>query len=704
MRYYILSLTFTFLINMALKSQPPGTLDPSFGNGGKVITSVFNGSDKAYGVAIQSDGKILVAGTTTSSVTGKDFVLLRYLTDGSLDNSFGNNGMVSSDLQLGSEDIAYDIALQADGKIILAGSSDDGNDRNAALARYNSDGSLDSDFGVNGVSLVDLDENKQDEFRCVTIHTLTGKILAGGSALVSTNVSKPAVVRFTDEGEIDTTFNSTGIKLLWVTSLDYQYLYSVEDLKVLPNGKITAIGWRDFPSLQWDADYWACKINTNGTMDVSFSTDGVNVYNGGFNGNDKAFAMHLRQNNNFVLAGGGSIDGIYYNFSVFEVNADGSVESWANASEFGELNDDIAYGLVEDLDGKMVLAGSTGPVSNNTVKSFALFRVNLNSSTDSTFGNDGQVTTTFGTNTLNECFDVSIQSDNKIVAVGYTGDDIAIARYLGTGIPQLDEFTLVSPNNNAGNQQFSSLTLNWTDAYGATDYEIEVATENGFSNPQTYTSTASTKTISNLTPATQYFWRVKALAGASEGNYSEVWSFTTSDLSFSLTSPANNAINQYPESILLNWSNATGASTYDIELATDAAISTNVQTFTSTQSEFTVNNLQPLTDYFWRVRAEAASYTGNWTNVWKFTTGEPGSIQDAEKQSFHVSPNPADVYIEVNDVGKQVYYQITSLEGKLVRQGKLESGKTTLSVEHLSPGTYFLLPEGYAPTKFEVVR
>ena len=137
-----------------------GTLDPSFGTGGKVITSINSGADKAYAVALQSDGKIIVAGMTTSATTGKDFACVRYNANGSLDTTFGTSGIVTNDLQTGSDDVVYSVALQADGKIILAGYSDDGSNKNAAIIKLNSDGTLDTSFGTSGKVFTDFITNR----------------------------------------------------------------------------------------------------------------------------------------------------------------------------------------------------------------------------------------------------------------------------------------------------------------------------------------------------------------------------------------------------------------------------------------------------------------------------------------------------------------------------------------------------------------
>ena len=520
--------SFLILLSSITFAQNAGSLDLSFGTGGKVVTSITNGADKAYGVAIQADGKILVAGFSTSAITGKDFSLLRYNADGTLDATFGTNGIVNTDVQLGSEDEAFSIALQADGKIVLAGYSDNGSNKNAALCRYQTNGNLDSTFGNNGKVLTDFENNQQDEIRVVKIHPLTGNIVVGGSSIISSSISKPVVARYLPNGSLDVSFDTDGIRLLWITNLDYQYLYSVEDIAVQPNGKITAVGWRDFTSLSWDADKWICRINSNGTVDNTFSNDGVNVYNGSFNGSDKAFGLLLRPDNSILMAGAGFLSTLAYDFTLNEISADGSNVSNSSNTDFGTSNDDIAYALMEDANGKFIIAGTS---STNTASNFALTRKNADYTTDNSFGTSGKTTTTFNGNQINVCYDAALQADNKIIAVGFTGNDIAIARYLGTAQAQLDAFQLTVPTNQAGNQNFATLSFNWTDAFGATGYELVLDTLSTFDGaPQTFTPTNSALTVNNLIPSTQYFWKVRATDGANFGQSSSVWSFTTKPL------------------------------------------------------------------------------------------------------------------------------------------------------------------------------
>lgn len=690
LKFFISVLSFASLTSVF--AQPAGSLDPSFGTGGKVTTSISSGEEKAHGVSLLASGKILVAGQTSSPITGKDFILLCYNEDGSLDNTFGTGGYITTDIQLGSDDVAYSIAVQADGKIILGGYSDNGADKNAALVRYESNGTIDLTFGINGKVLTDFD-GAADEIKVLKIHPLTGNIIVGGSSIMSSSISKPVVARYLVDGSLDISFNVTGIKLLWITNLDYQYLFSVEDLVVQPNGKITATGWRDFPGLQWDSDYWVGRINSDGAMDNTFSTDGVNIYNGTFNGHDRAFSMILKPNNNILISGGGYLDNLKYDFTMFEVNSNGTTGSFSGSTNYGNILDDLSYALVEDANGKFVMAGSTGDATN---KSFGISRKNADGSADLTFDGDGMTTTIFGANALNECFDMQIQSDNKIVAVGYSGGDISIARYLGTALPQLNTFNLLLPANTATAQDYSNILLDWSDAFGATNYEIEYDVNvNMLTSPQTLTSTTSSKTIIGLLPNTTYFWRVKAGDGTNFGNYSNIWSFTTNSLeNFNLLLPTHNAINQSFTSVLCDWSNSVGASSYQIEIDSNINFTDNPQLLNAGNSTFyTLTNLSPATAYFWHVRASNNGSTfGQWSNTWKFTTSlNTASLAEENIQVSNLFPNPTNelLHAEFDESVIGSTYKIIDLTGKTIDIGKIDTKKQVFSINKLPKGIYY---------------
>ena len=177
-----------------------GSLDANFGDAGKVITD-FGGSDYANGVAIQEDGKIVVAG----SGGNYDFALARYNPDGRLDMRFGTRGKVLTDL--GGGDAASDLVLQADGKIVLAGVG--GLYLNFALTRYNTDGRLDSTFGVDGKVAAPFFPDSYELANAITIQP-NGKLLAAGFASVGSDPSF-AIARYNSDGSLDFSFGMDGL-------------------------------------------------------------------------------------------------------------------------------------------------------------------------------------------------------------------------------------------------------------------------------------------------------------------------------------------------------------------------------------------------------------------------------------------------------------------------------------------------------------
>jgi len=162
--------------------NPDGSLDSAFGSGGKVITDFPSSGDivddVAFGLILQPDGRIIITGVTEPRSSDSDFALVRYNTDGSLDTSFGSGGKVTTDFS-GGEDSAQAIVRQPNGRIAVAGIADG---INFGLARYNIDGSLDTSFGSGGKATTSLGPLSQ-AFDLVL--QSDGKLIAGGSVIGS---------------------------------------------------------------------------------------------------------------------------------------------------------------------------------------------------------------------------------------------------------------------------------------------------------------------------------------------------------------------------------------------------------------------------------------------------------------------------------------------------------------------------------------
>src|SRR5687768_2861496 len=166
-------ITFVVFITFSVQVlAAPGDLDTSFNGTGVVITSISDASDVINGVAVQTDGKIVVAGSTIIG-SSLDFAVARYKPDGTLDTSFSMDGKLTTDF--GGFDYALDVAIQTDGKIVAVGWSNSPAARGFAIARYNSDGSLDTSF--NGIGRVVTPDSAEAD--SVAIQP-DGKILVAG--------------------------------------------------------------------------------------------------------------------------------------------------------------------------------------------------------------------------------------------------------------------------------------------------------------------------------------------------------------------------------------------------------------------------------------------------------------------------------------------------------------------------------------------
>ena len=161
-----------------MRYNSDGSLDTSFGSGGVVTTAVGGSNDYVYALVQQADGKLVAAGYSDNG-SNYDFALVRYNSDGSLDTSFGSGGVVTTGVGA-AYDYAYALVQQADGKLVAAGRSNNGSNNDFALVRYNSDGSLDTSFGSGGV--VTTGVGGSNDIAYALVQQGDGKLVAAGQS------------------------------------------------------------------------------------------------------------------------------------------------------------------------------------------------------------------------------------------------------------------------------------------------------------------------------------------------------------------------------------------------------------------------------------------------------------------------------------------------------------------------------------------
>jgi uncharacterized delta-60 repeat protein len=402
-----------------------GKLDPTFGNNGGKLIADFGGGESGEGLVIQPDGKIIVTGFTASAgeTPANTIVVLRYNPDGTLDTTFGGDGGIGTNLDTVTDEVAHAAVVQSDGKIVVAGHSNG----NFNVIRYNPDGTLDSTFGTGGIVTTDLGTSV-DSAESITLQA-DGKILLGG---FSGNAY--ALARYNTNGTLDTTFNTSGAiitppatgnadgqsvkvqadgKILMGGSVNGDFglvRYNAngtqdttfgtggtvatdisggsdvgESVTIQSDGKILLSGYRNIGTGETATgqDFVVVRYNTDGTLDNTFGTAGKLISD--FGGFDNTESIALQADGKFII--GGAIDA---DFGLARYNANGTLDpTFGNGgkfvTDFFNSSLEIGRSLAVQADGKVVMTGS----SNGDI---ALARYNPTNiiANESDFGGNGK--------------------------------------------------------------------------------------------------------------------------------------------------------------------------------------------------------------------------------------------------------------------------------------------------------------------------
>ncbi|MFD7443579.1 calcium-binding protein [Streptomyces sp. NPDC059909] len=333
---------------------------------------------------------------------------------GDLDPAFGGDGKVVTDVA--NVEDSQDVALQLDGKIVTIGSGFDFDGPNDfVLVRYNTDGSLDTGFGGgDGIVFADLDGGSNDEGQAVAVQP-DGKIVAvGRSDTVDGTRARLAVARFDSEGNPDGSFGDGGKVITDFGTGTSGYARAVA---LQSDGRIVAAGLAD-------GDFLVARYTANGSPDTGFGNGGTArtaFAEGGASVHDVA----LQSDGRIVAAGqvGYTSPDFVSDFALARYNSDGSPDTGFGGD--GTVTtafdgEDAARGVAVQSDGRIVAAGYAA-------YDFALARYNSDGSPDISFGGDGTVTTDSGQ--FERAYDMALQPDGRIVAIGGIQQDFALARY-----------------------------------------------------------------------------------------------------------------------------------------------------------------------------------------------------------------------------------------------------------------------------------
>jgi uncharacterized delta-60 repeat protein len=275
-----------------------GQLDMQFGDMGVVRLPYGSGAARFYGVAMQPDGKILAAGMARIGAHNT-FTALRLQSDGMPDSDFGNNGVAT--IQLGGNATAFALALQSDGRLLLAGQAREGSTDDFALVRLLPNGHLDLDFGVDGIVLTDIDGGNDTGYALGL--QPDGRILVGGTARVATT-HRFALVRYTPDGTLDPTFGEEGI----ATTAPGMLNDIAHDLAIQEDGRILLAG-RSPAAGKWH--FSLSRFESDGTPDMHFG-DGGSVLIAFGDGDAYGHAIALGPNQRLLMVGSAWIQGLWY--------------------------------------------------------------------------------------------------------------------------------------------------------------------------------------------------------------------------------------------------------------------------------------------------------------------------------------------------------------------------------------------------------
>jgi len=367
------------------------TLDANFGDNGSVTADFGTSDQRVNSLVQQTDGKLVLAGSAYTGVND-DFAIARFNADGTLDTSFGSAGKVTTGFAGGRGDIGNSLIQQSDGKLLVAGYeyssyTDYSSDlfltyttyHGFSLARYNSDGSLDTSFGTNGTLNTTFAGNGGAGYNL--IQQSDDKLIVAGSSNKDF-----ALARYNLDGTLDSGFGTNGL-----VTTDFAGNYDIgSSLIQQTDGKLLLAG-------SSNGDFALVRYNLDGSLDTSFGGDGkvTTDFAGSY---DQGYNLIQQTDGKLLLAGvsGTGNTNSNYNFALARYNDDGSLDLSFGGGD-GKVttdfsnNEDIGYNLIQQADGKLLLSGTAlalNDTGNGLGREFALARYNVDGTLDTSFGGE----------------------------------------------------------------------------------------------------------------------------------------------------------------------------------------------------------------------------------------------------------------------------------------------------------------------------
>jgi uncharacterized delta-60 repeat protein len=488
-----------FQIQMQPGPTAPG-LDASFGGGGKTLISFGGVAAVAYALAIQPDGRIVVGGandylTNEADSAVSSLALARLNTDGSLDLSFGVDGKTTNT----GMDNASAVAIQPDGRIVAAGGY-----AGFELARYNTNGSLDTSFGSNGIAEALI--GTADMAQAVGFQS-DGKIIVAGDGRTG-GAAMVATARFNIDGTLDTSFGNAGAVLTAIETASIAYGEGIQ-----PDGKIVgggiAIAGTDSTVT---GDVAVARYNANGALDLTFGSLGRETNNAGGGTIDGAYAMAIQPDGRILLAGaaalGNSFPGPLVGNEVvnsfillMRLTTNGAPDTTFgnNGSVLTEVGNysDYALSLALQPDGKILVSGA----SQNGNYEWFVQRYDSNGSLDATYGDNGVRIVNFESGTNEYAYAVAVDSSVRAVVAGDAGGVFGVARLLQNASAVSLKISLTPTN---------TVLISWP--YPSAGWNLQqnsdLRTANWVTPPETITNDGTNNLVVVRPPSGNLFFRL----------------------------------------------------------------------------------------------------------------------------------------------------------------------------------------------------
>lgn len=417
----------TMLLSATSAFAASGTLDPAFGANGIVTADLGSDKDSGSDLVLQPDGKILILGyayLNPNDLFDRTAIISRYNSAGVLDQSFGLNGKMSPDTDTFS---GIKIAIQSDGKLIVAGSSNN----SFAVIRYNSNGtSLDDTFGSNGVGILPSNPGESRYSLADLAIESDGKIVVVGTQRNQGNFINLVLARFNSDGTPFETDFSGGLVILDHPNFPNSRYNYAQAVAIQSDGKIVMSGGMMDEDAKGQISL--VRFNQDSSIDIAaFGSNGKGTATAPVSGFHYHKSSMVLQSDGKIIVVGTSSDGddLHNDLVVARFNNNGALDTTFGATgivitDFGA--NEFGMDVHLQTDGKIVMVGTS---TTNGINSLLIARFNKDGSLDNTFGDNGKLIGGLS-NGDNSGAGIKIQPDGKIVVVGSKNGDAFLARYL----------------------------------------------------------------------------------------------------------------------------------------------------------------------------------------------------------------------------------------------------------------------------------